>query len=137
MLHDDRVELRDNEGRTICFSRPALSQRSKQLAEGLDLDYGGPEHMILRQPGQPDQAFTHLGDNHFRLSQLRPTAYRPPRGHWRDEQGYAINLHYNRQGRLARVNANWGRGLLFDRDEHGRINTIHQLDADNRELTGT
>ena len=138
VLNETTVDFTDAEGRRIRFERPYLGQTSRQRFEGLSLTFLSVEHFVLRQAGQPDKLFERAGGNHYRLSQLRHRAYRPPEkdaaGHWSGEQGYALTFHYNAQGRLVRIQGNWQRGLLIRRTDHGRISAIHQLDAQGEAL---
>jgi len=139
LLHDTRIDYIDHEGRHIPFKRPTLKQRSRQLSENLSLDWDTPKQFSLHQTGQPSKIFTQHSGNHYRLSQIRHKAYIPryqySNGEWDDAQGYALNFHYNTQGQLTRIQSNWGRGLLLDRDTDGHISAIFQLDAHRQRLT--
>ncbi|VAW62070.1 Rhs-family protein [hydrothermal vent metagenome] len=128
-LEKKQVVLSDDEGRQLRFARPELHQRSKLINEGLNLDFVGKNRFILRLDGQNDKVFTRLGDgNHFRLSKICHTAYKPSNrdfyGSQNSEKGFCIDLHYNAQNRLTRLMGNWGKGLKLKRNNEGRIVSV-------------
>lgn len=136
-LHDQTVELTDEEGRPITFKRPRVYQRSKLIDEEMDLDFVSENSFILKQQGQWDKVFTRLGDGAiFRLSQLRHQAYRPAKSKAYEnnsEQGYAINLSYDANNALLRIQGNWGKSLKLKRNHQGRISVIEMSNDKTRE----
>jgi len=134
VLEEDRVRLWADDGREIRFTRPYIGQSSRQLAENLELQFVAAQQFILKQPGQPSKVFEREGGNRYRLTQIRHKAYRAPEkgatGEGDGEQGYALTLHYNVQNKLVRITGNWGRGLLFTRNEQGRVTQVHPLTPD-------
>jgi len=138
VLESEEVIVSDDEGRQLTFARPQLYQRSKLINEAMDLDFAGKNYFILKQQGHNDKVFTRLGGgNLFRLSQIRHSAYRPYQrginGNHVLEQGYCIDLHYDKFNRLVRLAGNWGKTLKLNRDEQGRIASVVLVKEQNQE----
>lgn len=129
VIENQKVIISDDEGRYLTFKLPALYQRSKLINEGLDLDFVGYDCFVLKQQGQGDKVFTRLGDgNNFRLTQLRHPAFRESQqDHLAQQdptQGFCIDLHYDANNRLSRLQGNWGKGLKLNYNEDGRITKV-------------
>ncbi len=133
-INDLTIELRDSEARTIIFARPRIGQRSKQLAEAIDLDFISEQRIILRKVGEADRVFDAYGQQQFRLTELRHVAYKHASPGWREERGFILRLQRNAQGLLSRIEGNWGRGLQLIRNAEGRITAIAQLNENNEPL---
>ena len=121
---ETELELQDDEGRLLSFARPRLNQRSKLVNEQMSLDFVNYETYILRQHGQPHKVFSRLGRTGlFRLTQIQHPAYKAAIAN-NDAQGFALNFHYNTQGRVSKIASNWGKSLQFTQDEQGHIRSI-------------
>jgi RHS repeat-associated protein len=136
-LHDQTVDVMDEEGRQITFKRPLLHQRSKLIDEEMDLDFVSENSFILKQEGQWDKVFTRLGNGtFFSLTQLRHQAYQSAKSKAfanNSEQGYVINLSYDANNALLRIQGNWGKSLKLKRNKQGRVSLIELSNDKTRE----
>ncbi|MES2822780.1 MAG: M35 family metallo-endopeptidase [Pseudomonadota bacterium] len=139
LLEDhEKVELSDDEGRTLSFKRPRINQRSKLINEQMALDSISYETYVLRQHDQPHKIFRRLGQTGvFRLTQILHPAYKSPTlSDGSDAQGFALSLHYNAQNALSRIAGNWGKSLVLTRDNRGHLTRIAlQDEASAQRLT--
>ncbi|VUD41495.1 Putative deoxyribonuclease RhsC [Thalassocella blandensis] len=123
---ETEVTYIDDEGRRVPFAVPRNHQRSKYIPEQLNLDRISDTTFILKKEGEWDKVFTRVNahSKHYRLMQLRHASYVSPKkvmGVLTPETGFCINFQYNDQGRLRRIKGNWGKHLLIERDDAGRV----------------
>ncbi len=128
-LHATTVELLSDDGRSVSFKRPQIGSKSLQLHENMTLVYETTERFLLVQPGQPTKVFDRFNTVQFRLSQWRHKAYAAE-----SAQGFVLDFNYDNNGRLQRVNGNWGRGLMIERATQGRIAAIYQTAHNGEKL---
>ncbi|WP_096086538.1 RHS repeat-associated core domain-containing protein [Agaribacterium haliotis] len=131
-LEQYHVRYRTSEGRQLRFKIPRLGQQSRYLPEHLSLELLSEHAFVLKEQGQWDRVF--VRDNQrqslFRLKQLRHQAYVPAR-EGISEKGFCLNFAHNARGFLTRIDANWGRALLLNRNDKDQLSRIELLNSKN------